>query len=139
MSGLAGQLARMRRAMPMLKAEITQKVIAVEAANFHNENFRSQAWEGRKKWNPRKDGDRTRSLLVKSGRLRRAATTPRVRDGKVDFIIPIYGKVHNRGLRSGRGGGFKMPRRQFAGQSSVLKKRFKRKATRIITKRLNRI
>jgi len=140
MSGLSMQLRRLRRSIPQLKNEIAQKVIAVEAGKFHNENFRSQAWtETGSSWQPRRDKDTTRSLLVKSGRLRRSATSGRTRGGIVDFVMPIYGKVHNDGMRAGRGGGFRMPRRQFAGQSSKLKNRFKRKAELIIKRRMNRL
>lgn len=35
----------------------------------------------------------------------------------------IYADVHNEGLRSGRGNGFKMPKRQFMGESKTLDKR----------------
>lgn len=131
---------RLRMQMPQLKAEILAKVVAVEAAKFHHENFRAQAWsETEQSWQPRKDGDTSRSLLVKSGRLRRAATAGRTTATTVDFVLPIYGKVHNSGMRAGRGGGFQMPRRQFAGQSRILKNRFKTKAQIIIKRRLNNL
>jgi phage gpG-like protein len=132
------QLARVRRTIPQLKAELAQKVVAVEAAKFHNENFRGQRWtDSGQAWQPRKDGDTTRSLLVKSGRLRRAATTGRTRGNVVDFVMPLYGKVHNEGMRAGRGAGFRMPRRQFYGQSRILNNRVKRKAALIIARRLS--
>jgi phage gpG-like protein len=57
----------------------------------------------------------------------------------VDFVMPIYGKVHNDGLRAGRAAGFKMPKRQFAGQSRKLKARFKAKAQTYINRRLKRL
>jgi phage gpG-like protein len=131
----------LRRSIPQLKAEIARKVIAVEAARFHNDNFRRQGYAdtGVKTWKPRKDQDTTRSLLVKTGRLRRAATAGRTRGNVVDFVMPIYGKVHNEGGRAGRGRGFRMPKRQFAGPSRVLKDRFKAKAQTLIKNRLNRI
>lgn len=140
-SNIARHLERMRRTMPQLKAKIASQVIAVEAAQFHDENFQSNAWtETGKPWRSRKNNkDSGRSVLVKSGRLRRAATTPRTRNNVVDFILPIYGKVHNEGGRAGRGNGFKMPKRQFAGQSRILKQRFKRKSKNIINQHLNRI
>jgi phage gpG-like protein len=126
--------------MPHLERQLAQKVIAVEAADFHNDNFRAQSWQdsSRQPWQPRKDQDTSRSLLVKSGLLRRSATAGRVRGSRVDFVMPRYGRVHNQGLKAGRGGGFKMPRRQFAGQSTALKKRFQRKAQTIINQRLRR-
>lgn len=137
-NGLAMQLKRLRKSIPQLKAEVANKVIAVEAARFHDENFRAQAWtETGSAWQKRKDGDTTRSLLVKSGRLRRAATTGRTRGNVVDFVMPVYGKTHNYGMRAGRGGGFRMPRRQFAGQSSKLNRRIKAKAKKIVEQRLS--
>lgn len=140
MSSLSQQLSTLRRSIPQLKREVAQKVIAVEAARFHNENFRAQAWtETGSSWKPRKDQDTTRSLLVKTGRLRRAATSGRTRGNKVSFVMPIYGKVHNEGMRAGRGGGFRMPRRQFAGLSSKLKNRMKYKTALLIKRRLNRL
>lgn len=132
------QLARLRRSIPQLEAELARKVVAVEAAKFHNENFRAQAWtETGQSWQPRKDGDTSRNLLVKTGRLRRTATTGRTRANVVDFIMPVYGRVHNEGMRAGRGGGFRMPKRQFAGQSSKLNGRIKAKAKKIIEQRLS--
>ncbi|RME95496.1 MAG: hypothetical protein D6772_13165 [Bacteroidetes bacterium] len=137
---LSNHLRALRRAVPALQREIANKVIAVEAAKFHNENFRAQAWtETGQQWQARKDKDSTRSLLVKTGRLRRSATAGRTRGNVVDFVLPIYGKVHNYGERAGRGSGFKMPRRQFAGQSTKLKRQFYTKATELINRRMNRL
>ena len=116
---------QLRRSIPQLEAEVTNKVIAVEAAKFHNENFRKSSWQGRgtTKWKDRKNKKEPgRALLVKSGRLRRAATTGRSSRNKVAFTLPIYGKVHNEGLRAGRGSGFTMTQRQFLGESPILKK-----------------
>lgn len=131
----------LRRSIPQLKAEIARQVIAVEAAEFHDENFRRQGYAdtGVQPWKPRKDQDSTRSLLVKTGRLRQSATAGRTRGNVVDFVMPIYGKVHNEGGRAGRGRGFRMPKRQFAGPSRILKERFKAKAQTLIKNRLNRI
>lgn len=46
-----------------------------------------------------------------------------------------YAKVHNEGLRAGRGKGFRMPRRQFIGDSRQLV----RKVTALIEEELKRI
>jgi phage gpG-like protein len=134
-------LARLRRSIPQLQTELANQVVAVEAAKFHNENFRAQAWtETGRPWPPRKDKtDKGRAILVKTGRLRRSATTVRTRGNVVDFIMPIYGKTHNEGGRAGRGAGFQMPRRQFVGPSRKLQERIKRKAEMIINRRLNRL
>ena len=144
---LKGHLARIRKTMPQLNAELAKKVIAVEAAAFHDENFKNQSWEGAS-WKAREDGDTSRGLLVglrnadnndkTEKRLRDGATAGVTRNNIVDFIMPIYGEVHNEGLKAGRGSGFIMPKRQFAGQSKVLKSRFKKKAIQLITKRLSK-
>lgn len=65
-----------------------------------------------------------RAILVKSGALRRSI---RVRPAGL-FKAYIYSnlpyaQVHNDGLRSGRGKGFIMPKRQFLGDSSVLNRK----------------
>jgi hypothetical protein len=122
------------------------------AAQFHQENFRREAYQGSASsqlWPARKDGSTDRALLVGDGggrknrnapgRLRRAMLSPRTRGSDTEFVAPIYAKVHNYGLRAGRGRGFVMPRRQFAGPSRVLKARFHRKASSLITNQLNRI
>ncbi|MEL6359124.1 MAG: hypothetical protein AAFQ01_04215, partial [Bacteroidota bacterium] len=124
-----------------LRTEIAQKVIAVEAEKFHSENFRKQGYQGAgfQPWKNRKDGDSSRAVLIETGRLRRAATRGRRMSQGVVFVLPKYGKVHNDGLRAGRGAGFKMPKRQFVGASPILKSRFKKKATAIINRRLSQI
>lgn len=44
--------------------------------------------------------------------------------GKVTIINEVpYARVHNEGLRAGRGRGFKMPKRQFIGESRELTKK----------------
>jgi len=81
---------RLRAMIPQLESELARHIIAVEAARFNNENFRAQAWtETGKPWPPRKDQDSSRSLLVKTGRLRRAATTPRTRGQVVEFVMRL--------------------------------------------------
>jgi phage gpG-like protein len=62
-------------------------------------------------------GDLGRSIAVKEAANRRAVvwTDPSVFGSKEP-----YGKVHNEGLRAGRGAGFTMPRRQFIGQHEKL-------------------
>jgi phage gpG-like protein len=135
---------RLQRSLPKLKRDLGQMVIAVEAENFHAENFRKegftdtsfQPWPKRKKQEP---GGR-RALLVKTGALKGHALKGRVRNGAVDFVFPMeYMKVHNEGGRAGRGRGFKMPKRQFVGKSAELERRIERKGRQLITHHLNRI
>lgn len=75
--------------------------------------------------------DYNRAILVKSGRLRRSLR--KVKAGKYKARITSntpYAEVHNRGLRSGRGAGFTMPKRQFVG--------FSRKMNRNVKDKLNK-
>lgn len=133
---LAGELRRLRRTIPRLEAEVAAKVIAVEASRDHQENFRARNFAGRNRWPGRKKPDTTRALLVKTGRLRRAATSGRSSGNQASFVMPLYGKVHNEGLRSGRGSGFTMPRRQFAGRNQRLEARIRLKAGTLINRHL---
>lgn len=140
MSGLSKHLRRLSNSVPALKIQIVTEVIAVEAAQFHEENFRARKWTDRgTRWKARKDGDTSRALLVKTGRLRRTATHGRIKNDTVAFVMPTYGKVHNEGLKAGRGEGFFMPRRQFVGKSRILKNRFDRKTKLIIKRHLKRL
>lgn len=98
------------------------------AKNHFTNSFREQGFtdESKQAWQPRKRADRGRSkgnraILVKSGRLRRSLRTRRIGSlaGKILTDVP-YARVHNDGLRSGRGKGFIMPKRQFIGYSGKL-------------------
>jgi phage gpG-like protein len=108
-----------------LKIELP-KVIANDTKNYFVESFNSEKWDG-KSWEPRKDKkDSGRHLLVKTARLRndlinsnKSATWESI---KFSIDNP-YAAVHNDGLRSGRGAGFTMPKRQFIGQTKELTKR----------------
>lgn len=74
-----------------------------------------------------------RAILVKSGLLRRSIIVRN--QGLFRAVISSnlpYAAVHNDGLRSGRGKGFIMPKRQFIGNSSALNRK-------IITKFQSRI
>jgi phage gpG-like protein len=126
--------------MPALKIKVVNQVIAIESAKLHQENFRSRKWSDTgTRWKARKDNDTSRALLVKTGRLRKTATHARTKRDSVEFVMPLYGKVHNEGLKAGRGAGFFMPRRQFLGESRILKNRFNRKAKTIINRHLRSI
>lgn len=98
------------------------------AKNHFTNSFREQGFtdESKQAWQPRKRADRGRSkgnraILVKSVRLRRSLRTRRISSlaGKILTDVP-YARVHNDGLRSGRGKGFIMPKRQFIGYSGKL-------------------
>ena len=115
------------------------KVLANETKNyFIVENFNKQQWGG-KPWEEverRKEGtkaykyatpaNRTRHIFIGSGSgiLRRAVinSLQKATFELIHFEVKdvVYAKVHNEGLRAGRGLGFQMPKRQFMGQTRKL-------------------
>jgi phage gpG-like protein len=120
------------------------------AKNFFVENFRKQGFDDKtvEKWKARKKktyrtksgkvvDDTTRAILVKTGDLRRSIIRVPNRSAlnvKIQTDL-IYAKVHNDGLRAGRGKGFKMPKRQFIGDSYNLNEKVKA----VIVKRLDKV
>lgn len=99
------------------------------AVNEAKTNFKRQGFMDRslKRWKPRKKPDPGRAILVKTGRLRRSisrlsTTNKRVTIGSKGKAA-VYAGVHNYGLKAGQGKGFKMPKRQFLGQSHTTDKR----------------
>jgi len=137
----------LQKQIPQLKREITKQIIQVEAENFHADNFRREGFTDRAfhKWTARKNKDKNpkrRSLLVKTSALKRAATRGSANQslGRVRFKFPAtYMKVHNEGLRAGRGKGFKMRQRQFVGKSWKLQQAVQRKANILIQRKLNNL
>jgi phage gpG-like protein len=119
----------------------------VTAQNHFTENFRKQGFDDRgvQAWQPRKRTERSRggnrAILVGkgSGVLRRSIAKRKT--GKYSGMIFIignankYAKVHNDGLRSGRGKGFIMPKRQLIGDSYNMFQKIDRK----VKQRLDRV
>ena len=136
---------KLAASIPNLERTILQDVIAVEAERFHAENFRAEAFIDNppQKWQPRKKADKNKSkraLLVKTGTLKGHALKGRVKADAVEFVFPLeYERVHNEGLRAGRGAGFQMPKRQFVGESQVLTDRIQKKAESLIDHHLKRL
>ena len=104
--------------------------MGVLAANHFTTSFRNQGFtdETLERWQPRKRTERSRlgnrAILVKTGRLRRSIRTKRFGLLAVKILTDVpYASVHNNGERSGRGRGFKMPKRQFIGYSGVLNRK----------------
>lgn len=105
------------------EAEIDSMVntMGVMAKNNFTANFRKQGFEDETvtPWQPRKRADigrsrGARSILIKSGRLRRSITFRK--KGKWSVVIGTdvpYARRHNEGLN-------KMPKRQFIGYSGKL-------------------
>jgi phage gpG-like protein len=104
--------------------------MGVLAANHFTTSFRNQGFtdESLQMWQPRKRTERSRmgnrAILVKTGRLRRSIRSKRFGFLSVKILTDVpYASVHNNGERSGRGRGFKMPKRQFIGYSGVLNRK----------------
>lgn len=122
-------------------------VIAAEhAVQFFQENITGrQGFLDRKveKWPKRKNKvDPGRNILVGKGggsKLYKSISRTGLTSKKVIIGIKgkarVYASVHNFGLRSGRGKGFTMPKRQFMGESKVLNK----KIVRLIKARIKKI
>jgi phage gpG-like protein len=111
------KLQQQKSTLPQALAEATQQ--------YFNKSLDSQAWNGHS-WQLRKPQKpaNTKPILYKTGALKNAVSKSLV---KTDFKtlkfevqnIP-YAKVHNDGLKTGRGRGFKMPQRQFIGHAEEL-------------------
>ena len=121
-------------------------IAAEEAVQFFQENITGrQGFLDRsvKKWPQRKGNvDPGRNILVgKGGGAKLYKSISRTGLTSKRVIIGIkgepkaYASVHNFGLRSGRGKGFTMPKRQFMGESKTLSK----KIVRLIRTRIKKI
>ena len=120
------------------------RVLANETKNYFVGEFNKQQWDGKRWCEPKRKQKTTGSsrnqsaTLVQSGTLRRAvinslqqATFKLIHfevkdvdayDSSGNYAVKdvAYAKVHNEGLRAGRGLGFQMPKRQFMGQTKKL-------------------
>ena len=123
--GLKEKLAELQR----MKSTLPTK-LANEAKNHFLKSFRDGGFTDRNlsKWKPRKANAKNnigRGILVKTGNLRRSIKVRYVSFDKV--IIGSYGldyaATHNYGLNVR---GFKMPKRQFIGNSVQLENRMKK-------------
>jgi phage gpG-like protein len=118
------------------------KAVSLFKQNFQTESFFGEKWKEVKRrqatWkrngkpvkNPTKGAARTRKILTgKTGDLGRSIEVKEVADGRaVIWANPgafrskePYGRVHNEGLKAGRGAGFTMPKRQFMGDHPQLR------------------
>lgn len=121
--------------------------------NFQKEGFFGEKWkevQRREPWSrtykslkKRHPADTQRRILTgRTGDLGRSITAKVQKNGTVDiFTNPIkfveskepYGRVHNEGLRAGRGSGFIMPQRQFMGDHPTLRKAITEEIERKLT------
>ena len=108
---------------------VMPRVLATVGVNFSKQAFAKQGWadKGFSKWQKRKGNakrNQGRSILVDSGDLRRSIRILSTGIGRATYGSRlVYAPVHNAGLRAGRGRGFKMPKRQFIGQSQRLQRK----------------
>jgi len=67
---------------------------------------------------------KNRAILTKTGNLKRSLKYRRIDkySVRIESNVP-YANVHNEGLKSGRGRGFTMPKRQFVGYSGQLSRK----------------
>lgn len=105
------------------------------AKTFFYDNFRKQGFEDKTltKWAARKREDKRagRAILVKSGDLRRSIRFDNVNKNNLSVRIATdlpYAKIHNDGLTGNAWGKvpFKMPKRQFIGDSYQLNEKIKK-------------
>lgn len=106
------------------------RVLANETKNYFVGEFNKQQWDGKRWLDPKRKQKTTGSsrnqsaTLVQSGTLRRAVinSLQQATFKLIQFEVKdvAYAKVHNEGLRAGRGVGFQMPKRQFMGQTKKL-------------------
>ena len=101
-------------------------IMANTAKNEFMNNFREQGFNGNK-WEPVKRKSTQNILQGKgSGRLRKDvanSVSTGHKNSNLSYTLVVendYAKVHNEGLKSGRGAGFIMPKRQFIGMTAKL-------------------
>ncbi|MEY2738666.1 MAG: Phage virion morphosis family [Bacteroidota bacterium] len=119
----ATAFAQLQRILPVL--------LGNEAENHFKQGFeRGGGMTDAGSWKPRKRQERARgignyrAILVQSGILKRdikrRQTSWKRTVVSTSALTEDYASVHNQGLRSGRGAGFVMPKREFIGKSSRL-------------------
>lgn len=108
-----------------LKDEVGEMAVRHFKKSFDIEGFNdtpTPMWKSLKR--PRPAPYTGNKILTRTGSLKKSLRY-KSRVGKRTWSVSvnsplIYANVHNEGLRSGRGKGFKMPKRQFMGESSTL-------------------
>jgi phage gpG-like protein len=143
---MANQSDKIRNKIKQLDMELTKATSAmgILAKNHFTKSFANQGFtnEHLEAWKQRKASSRkqrSRAILVQTGRLRRSINSRR--SGKFQVTISTdvpYAKVHNEGGRSGRGRGFQMPKRQFIGDSKILNRQIETKINQKIKTWFNR-
>ena len=142
---LLNHLERFEKKVPQMVSEMGSIALKHFTESFSNQGFTDNTLV---KWQPRKStryrqrsgkivDDTTRGVLIGKG----TANLRKLRRVNIDrYTIAIknnqatdkYARVHNDGLRAGRGKGFMMPKRQFMGHSSVMSRKIRTKLNSII-------
>jgi phage gpG-like protein len=131
-----------KKARKALEAAIVD--VGNTARVFFIDNFRKQGFDDKnvQKWKPRKVADKRagRATLVKTGDLRRSIIRNPANRAALTVKISTdlaYAKIHNEGLMGKAWGKhpFKMPKRQFMGDSYNLNEKVKA----VIVKRLDKV
>ncbi len=138
----AGKIRKMQQQMQKA-AERAVNDMAQIALNHFTMNFKKQGFDDRsvEKWQARKRTERSRAgnrgILIGKGTGVLWRSLRKMKTGRYSAMIFIYGKandyakVHNDGLRAGRSG-FKMPKRQFIGDSYNMDTKIRKRVNEIL-------
>lgn len=129
------ETSRLQKEFKELFEKYAPTIAGKTAVSYFKKNFQNEAW-GRVKWtevkrrtDPHVKGAKaTRKILTgETSDLARSIEIKSISNGQVviwtspsAFSKEPYGRVHNEGLRAGRGKGFIIPKRQFMGESEEL-------------------
>lgn len=133
---ILAQLRRFEAKVPKMVSEMGGIALSHFTRSFTNQGFTN---ENLQKWKPRKRtryktrsgktvDDTTRGILIGKGTAQ-LMKLRRVNMGRYAVAIRNnaatgkYARVHNEGLRAGRGKGFQMTKRQFVGFSGVMNRK----------------
>jgi phage gpG-like protein len=145
---ILAQLRRFEAKVPKMVSEMGGIALNHFTRSFTNQGFTDNSLQ---KWKPRERtryktrsgksvDDTTRGILIGKGTAQLMKLS-RVNIGRYAVAIrnnaatSRYARVHNEGLRAGRGKGFQMPKRQFVGFSGVMN----RKIIAMINKEMGQI
>lgn len=122
------RMAQMKNELKQFHSRVAPARAAEVAVRMFKENFQRQAFFG-SRWKSRKNKYRyvngekrvnNSRILTQTGDLGRSIRA-QLGDGEATVYSDVkYAEVHNRGLRSGRGRGFVMPKRPFIGSHKRL-------------------
>lgn len=138
-------LRKFEHVIPKIVSEMGAIAQSHFIKSFRNQGFTDNHLD---KWQPRERNsyrtrsgklvdDTTRAILVGKGtgnlrRLRKLQVSRFAVEIVSNAATDKYARVHNEGLRAGRGRGFKMPKRQFVGYSHVMNARIVRMINRYV-------